>query len=264
MSSRTFRRSSPAAVVSFLALFVALSGSALAIQAKSVRSKHIVDGQVRTADLGRGAVKTRALAPDAVAASKLASGAVTAPKLAPGSVASAHVANESLTGAHFAGNSIGAADLASGSVGAAQVGSGAVSTGKVDDGSLSGADVGGGSIGLSDLATGSVASSEVLAAIGEDVDDAALGSPLVRNVSLHVSSTNTNTASPKAHAVFCPAGKRPLSGGAFVTGTTSHTNYGLQISRTASNGPGWIGGARVLSSPVEAWSLTVRVICANI
>jgi len=103
MTSRGSRCPPPALVVSFLALFVALSGSALALQANAVRSKHIVNGQVKAADLRKKAVNARALASDSVTAGKLANGSVTGAKLAQGSVASAHVANGSPTGAHFAG-----------------------------------------------------------------------------------------------------------------------------------------------------------------
>jgi hypothetical protein len=266
MSSRGLRCPSPALVISFLALFVALSGTALALQANSVRSQHMVNGQVRTRDLHNGAVKTRAQARDAVTAEKLAAGAVTTAKLAPGGVGSAHVVDGSLTGAHFAGGSIGAADLASGSVGPAQVAGNAANGSKVAAGSLSGADVATGSIAQADLATGSVDSAKVLALVGDDVNDATLGSPLVRNVTVHTSSTATNTTSTKFHGTQCPAGKKPIGGGALVTGTTSHTNYAIQVSMNnpAAGVDGWLGGARRMDTPVEAWALTVRVICANI
>jgi hypothetical protein len=253
-------------LVSFLALFVALSGSALALQANSIRSKHIVDGQVKTADLRNRAVKARALAPDAVSDGKLAAGAVAAQKVAPGAVGSAHVGDGSLTGGHFGNGSIGAADLAPGSLGPAQVAGNAVDGSKVAALSLTGADVAGGSIGLADLATGSVDSARVLALFADDVNEASLGSPLVRNVSLHSSGTATNTTQTKFHGTTCPAGKAPIGGGAFVTGSTAHTNYAIQVSQRNPNAGvnGWVGGARRMDTAVEAWALTVRVICANI
>ena len=40
-------------VTSMIALLVALSGTALALQNNTVRSRHIVNGQVRTPDLGK-------------------------------------------------------------------------------------------------------------------------------------------------------------------------------------------------------------------
>lgn len=44
-------RPSPALAVAFVALFVALSGTALALKANSVKSRHIVDGAVRSVDV---------------------------------------------------------------------------------------------------------------------------------------------------------------------------------------------------------------------
>ena len=52
-------RPSPALAVSFAALFVALSGTALAIQANSIKSKHIVDGQVKAEDVDPAEVQLR-------------------------------------------------------------------------------------------------------------------------------------------------------------------------------------------------------------
>ncbi len=62
MPEKFRQRLSFANVVSLIALFVALGGTAWALESNSVRSKHIVDGQVRTPDL----------APDSVTAAKLA------------------------------------------------------------------------------------------------------------------------------------------------------------------------------------------------
>ena len=130
MRSWTKWRPSPSMGVAMLALFVALGGSALAVKKDGlkIRSKNIVNGQVKTPDLaknavtsvkilngqvkapdiGPGAVGSSALAPGAVGSSALAPGAVGGLALAPGSVESSilapnsvgsqHVQNDSLTG----------------------------------------------------------------------------------------------------------------------------------------------------------------------
>ena len=67
--TRSFRPS-PALVISCLALFLALAGSAFAagvVGKNSVRSAQIVDGTVRTVDLRDNAVNVRENRPDAVA-----------------------------------------------------------------------------------------------------------------------------------------------------------------------------------------------------
>lgn len=86
-------RPSPAMVVSVVALFVALSGSALALQANSVRSRHIVDGAVKSRDLKSGAVERGKLAGDAVDSVKVADGTLTGFDLASNAVTSSKILN---------------------------------------------------------------------------------------------------------------------------------------------------------------------------
>jgi hypothetical protein len=86
LRSRALRKPSPALIVSVIALFVALSGAAYAgvtLSNNTIRSNHIVNGQVRTADLGTSAV-TRA---------KIANNAVNSAKIANGGVADADIAS---------------------------------------------------------------------------------------------------------------------------------------------------------------------------
>lgn len=80
-------RPSPATVIAFVALVVSLAGVAYALEANSVRSRHIVNGQVKKADLADGSV----IGP------KVADGAITAPKIGAGEVGSSQVADGSIT-----------------------------------------------------------------------------------------------------------------------------------------------------------------------
>jgi hypothetical protein len=50
--SRTPRRPSHSTVIAYLALFVALGGTAYALGVNSVKSKHIKNGAVRSVDVG--------------------------------------------------------------------------------------------------------------------------------------------------------------------------------------------------------------------
>lgn len=75
------RHLSYANVSATLALVVALSGTAYA--ANTVRSKDIVNGQVKTADLGRNAVATNKIKKNAVTTSRIKSGAVAPDDLNP-------------------------------------------------------------------------------------------------------------------------------------------------------------------------------------
>jgi hypothetical protein len=108
-NNRSFRIS-PALVISCVALFLALTGSALAvgIAKDSVRSAQIVDGTVRTVDIRDSAITT--------------------PKIAEAAVDSSKVADGSLTVADLGDNSVGAAEILPDSVGASELGAVSVRT----------------------------------------------------------------------------------------------------------------------------------------
>lgn len=113
-------RPSPALIISCVALFLALSGSALAvgIAKNSVRSAQIVDGSVRTVDLRDNAVNAQKIAPDAVGSEEIAENAVESPEVAP----------EALTAADLGDNSVGAGELQANSVGSSELGTVTVRT----------------------------------------------------------------------------------------------------------------------------------------
>jgi hypothetical protein len=58
MSNR-FRRPSPATVISLVALFIALGGSAYAVKNNSVRSSDIVNGAVKGEDIRKATIKSK-------------------------------------------------------------------------------------------------------------------------------------------------------------------------------------------------------------
>lgn len=107
-------------VVGYVALFLVLTGgSAYALQgSNTVFTDDIVNGQVKSEDLGLNAVRTGKiedgqvkaldLAPNSVGTLKIANGGVQGPDLAFGSVGSFAVADDSLTGADINESSLGA------------------------------------------------------------------------------------------------------------------------------------------------------------
>lgn len=135
MTSKTHKiRISPAMIVSCVALFLALTGSALAvgIGKNSVRSPQIVDGTVRTVDLRDASINTPKIAPDAVTGAQLAENSVSSPEVAPdsltnedlgaASVTSSEVADQSLTENDLGPNSVGSSELQAGAVRASELG----------------------------------------------------------------------------------------------------------------------------------------------
>ncbi len=131
--TRSFRPS-PALVIACIALFAALTGSAIAagVGKNTVRSPQIVDGTIRTVDLRDNAVAAGKIAPNAVDTTEIAENGVessdvapdslTAGDLAPASVGSSEVADQSLTANDLGPDSVGSSELQAGSVRASELG----------------------------------------------------------------------------------------------------------------------------------------------
>jgi hypothetical protein len=132
MTSKTAKtrrfRPSPALILSCVALFMALSGSALAVglAKSSVRSAQIADGTVRTIDLKDAAVSGTKIAPNAVGADQIAENAVSSAKVAPDSLAAQDLAPASVTSSEVADQSLTADDLGPSSVGSSEIQAGAI------------------------------------------------------------------------------------------------------------------------------------------
>jgi hypothetical protein len=134
MTTKSKFRPSPALVIACVALFAALTGSAIAagVGKNTVRSPQIVDGTIRTVDLRDNAVAAGKIAPNAVENTEIAENAVdsravapdslTASDLGPASVASSEVADQSLTADDLGPNSVGSSELQAGSVRSSELG----------------------------------------------------------------------------------------------------------------------------------------------
>jgi hypothetical protein len=172
--TRSFRPS-PSIMISCVALFLALTGTAFAVGKNTVRSPQILDGTIRTVDLRDNAVNSLKIAPDAVNSTQIAPDAVGTEKIAPNAVTSPEVAPESLT--------------------AADLGNASVASSEVQDQSLGSADLGPDSVGSTELQPSAVRASELGAII-------------------QVSNETTIKGNSNASvAVACPAGTTVISGG---------------------------------------------------
>jgi hypothetical protein len=105
------KRPSHATIVAYLALFVALAGTASAVSDR-IGTKKIKRGAVTTSKLRAGAVTAPKLRADAVGTQKLQAGAVTGAKIGAGSVATGTLADSSVTGVKVADGSLGLEDVA--------------------------------------------------------------------------------------------------------------------------------------------------------
>ena len=122
-------------VMSTLAALFALSGG-VAYAANTIASSDIIDGEVRTADLGADAVNSARIAngqvqvadigQGAVATDELANGQVKAADIGDGEVKSAEIANGQVTADELAANSVRADEVADGQVRSAEIANGQV------------------------------------------------------------------------------------------------------------------------------------------
>jgi hypothetical protein len=175
MTSKSKFRPSPAIVISCLALFLALVGTAFAAPKFAVRSAQIVDATIRTVDLRDEAVKSAKVANGTLTADDLGTDSVGSDEIAENAVASPEVAPDSLT---------------TGDLGAASVASS-----EVADQSLTQDDVGPNSVGSSEIQAGAIRSSEL--------------GPIIQ-----VSNSTPIKAGDNAVVTAnCPAGTTVISGG---------------------------------------------------
>jgi hypothetical protein len=118
-------------LVGYIALFVALSGTALALPGKHT---------VKSDDIAPNAVKSKAIKAAAVSNNKIADGAVTSLKIGDGSLAGADLGNGIVTELKIADDAVTRSKIASGSINGGKLANGAVNSPKVNDGSLEAAD----------------------------------------------------------------------------------------------------------------------------
>ena len=133
-----FRRPSHTTVIAYLALFVALSGTALA--AKKIGPSQLQKNAVTTKKIANAAVTTPKLANDAVTTAKLDNGAVNEGKLKDNAVTGDKLAAQSVGTNKLKDDAVESGKLANGAVVEAKIGNDAVNGSKVADGSLTLAD----------------------------------------------------------------------------------------------------------------------------
>ena len=177
MRSTTLRNHLRSNVIGYAALFVALSGTAIASHpggADTISSADIINNEVKTQDIRDANVTTADVHADSI----------TPGKIADGEVGSADVLDDSLGAADLGVDSVGTAELVGGSVGTFEIGANEVLSRNIAGGEVNsidiasdgvtGADIATGAVGGFEIATDAVSSLEIAtAAVGgaEIVDD---------------------------------------------------------------------------------------------
>jgi len=125
--SQRIRRHLQRNAIAYVALFVALSGTAIALPGKN---------KVKKNDIARGAVVGKAIAADAVKQAKIRNGAVIAPKLGPGAVTTPALLDDAVTAPKLAPDSVTRNSIVQGSINGGKIANGAIDSTKVAQGSL--------------------------------------------------------------------------------------------------------------------------------
>jgi hypothetical protein len=125
--SERLRRHLQSHVVGYLALFVALSGTALALPGQ---------GEVKSNDIAKGAVKGKAIAADAVSKSKLRAGSVDSTKIVDGAIAAADIGAGAVGASQLATDSVVREKIVQGTINGGKIANGAIDSAKVNNGSL--------------------------------------------------------------------------------------------------------------------------------
>jgi hypothetical protein len=225
MTSKSKFRPSPAVVISCLALFLALTGSALAVGKNTVRSGQIVNGTVRTVDLRDNAVTSP----------KIADATVSALDLGTDSVGSDEIAKDAVNTDEITKDAVNSDEIAKDAVKADEIAPEAVASSEVANQSLTQDDLGPNSVGSSELQAGSVRASE-------------LGT--IIQVS---NSTGIAAGASGGVSVQCPAGTTVISGGA------QPANFGVEMTSSLRSGNGWLYQAK--NNNGAASTLTVFAYC---
>ena len=126
-ASERIRRHLQSNAIAYIALFVALSGTAIALPGKN---------KVKKNDIARGAVVGKAIAADAVKKAKIRDAAVIASKLGQGAVTTPALFDDAVTAPKLATDSVTRNTIVQGSINGGKIANGAIDSSKVEGGSL--------------------------------------------------------------------------------------------------------------------------------
>lgn len=225
------RHLSVANVLSCLALFVALGGSAYAATKLSA-------GQVKTVNIANQAVTNPKIKTQAVTSGKIKNLGINAADLATGSVINSKIANKAVTGAKLANEAVGTGNLAKKSVTEAKLGAEAVTTGKIGN---------------------------------EAVTSAKIATPLwgqlIKNVTYVTETSVNDSETEKSVTALCPPGKEAIGGGVRINsaGTVSVVPSASYPLVTATNSrAGWIATGREYATEPASWQVVAYAVCAEL
>jgi len=224
------RHLSVANVLSLVAIFIALSATAMA-------ATKLAPNQVKSVNIASQAVTNAKIKTQAVTSGKIKNLGIAAGDLGANSVLSSKIAKKAVTNAKLGTEAVGAEKLAKNSVTNAKIGPEAVTTGKIGGESISAAKL-----------------------------SASFYAQLVKNVSYFTAESVSNNTISRSAEVSCPVGKQAIGGGARVNGELQDVAVtGSNPAVTAGLRTGWQAfGRDVEGTPGGNWSIEAFVVCAEL
>lgn len=227
---RLKRHLSVANVLSLVALFVALGGSAYA-------ATKLGPGQVKAVNIATQAVTNPKIKTQAVTSGKIKNNGINSIDLGKNSVVNSKIKKKAVTNSKLGNNSVG--------------------TSKVKSGAITEAKLGKEAVGRTKIGYEAIDSSKI---------SAALYAQLVRNVTYVNSTSNEDSEEVKAATATCPSGKEAIGGGARLNGELK--NVAITGSNPYSNGSsrtGWSAyGHETGAGTTNNWSVTAFAVCAEL
>lgn len=237
MTSKSKFRPSPAMAISCVALFLALVGTAFAAPQLAVRSAQIVNGTIRTADLGKDAVKSNKVADATISAADLGTDSVGSDEIAKDAVNTDEIAKDAVNTDEIAENAVASSEVAPDSLTAGDLAAASVTSSEVADQSLTSNDLGPDSVGSSEIQAGSVGANE-------------LGGTVVRTKSEAIAAGANGSI-----AVACQGTEQIVSGGG------APSAYGVEMTSNAPTGNGWFYAAS--NKTANNATITVYAVCLS-
>lgn len=225
------RHLSVANVLSCLALFVALGGSAYAATKLSA-------GQVKAVNIASQAVTNPKIKTQAVTSGKIKNLGINAADLGTGSVINSKIANKAVTNAKLGNESVGTGKLAKKAVTEATIGPEAVTNAKIGKEAISSAKL-----------------------------SSSLWFQLLKNVTYVTETSVNDSETEKSVTATCPAGKEVLGGGARINSASTvnvvpSASYPL-VTATNSRA-GWIATGREFAAEPANWQIVAYAVCAEL
>lgn len=225
------RHLSVANVLSIVAIFIALSATAVA-------ATKLGPGQVKAVNLANQSVTNPKIGSQAVTSGKIKNLGIVAGDLGANSVLSSKIAKKAVTNAKLGTEAVGANKLAKNSVTNLKIGPEAVTTGKIGNESIS----------LAKLST-------------------SLWRQVLKNVTYVTETSVNDSETEKAISANCPAGKEIIGGGARINAPAAVNvalNQSYPVTNTNNSRTTWIASGREPVAEAGNWQIVAYVICAEL